>query len=144
MDRKEKLANICKGKSVALAYIFGSQAEVGQKILNGKVVSLKDPLTDLDLGVVFRNILPSPNELPRIYADLYNSLADLFLPLRLDLVFLQEQHSVFQANAVTGICVYAEDKNLQSEYEENIMRRASDFFPFLERHLNEYLGEVLP
>jgi predicted nucleotidyltransferase len=143
MDRKKELATIFKENSIKLAYLFGSQADVGQDIVNGKAVTVKDPLADVDLGIIFEQDIPSPEELPKVYANLYNRLAHIFLPLNLDLVFLQEQHSVFQANAVTGICIYFEDENFKSEYEESIMRRAADFRPFLERYLDERLKEVL-
>lgn len=142
MARQKKLASVCQENDVTLAYLFGSQAEAGLAILNGTPVSVQDHLADLDLGIIFRHSMPSPEELPRVYARLHNQLADLFIPLNLDLVFLQEQHSVFQANAVTGICVYVEDETIKSEYEENVMRKAADFRPFLERFLDEHLEEV--
>lgn len=139
-----KLADICKENAVVLAYLFGSQAEAGRATLDGNPAVVADPLADLDLGIIFRGTVPPPPELPRVYARLYNSLAELFSPLTLDLVFLQEQHSVFQANAVTGICVYAEDEDFKGKYEEDVMRKAADFRPFLERYLDERLEEVSP
>ena len=143
MEYNNVLIDICKNNSIALAYLFGSQAKVGLSILNGQTATVEDPLTDLDLGIVFKGDLPSPEELPKTYANLYNVLTDIFAPLNLDLVFLQEQHSVFQANVVTGICVYREDENFKSEYEENIMRRAADFRPVLEKYLDEHLEGAL-
>lgn len=142
MERQKELSTICQENDIVLAYLFGSQAEAGLAILKGTPVSAQDPLADLDLGVIFRHRIPSPEELPRVYARLHNQLAGLFIPLYLDLVFLQEQHSVFQANAVTGICIYVEDETIKSEYEENVMRKAADFRPFLERFLDDHLEEV--
>jgi len=139
MEYKNVLIDACKNNSIALAYLFGSQAKVGLGILNGQTATVEDPLTDLDMGIVFKGDLPSPEAMPKTYANLYNVLTDIFAPLNFDLVFLQEQHSVFQANAVTGICVYAEDENFKSVYEENIMRRAADFRPVLEKYLDEHL-----
>lgn len=143
MDYKNVLTEICRDNSIALAYLFGSQAKVGLAILNGQTATVDDPLTDLDLGIVFKDDLPLPAELPKKYANLYNALTEIFAPFTLDLVFLQEQHSVFQANAVTGICVYTEDENFRSEYEENIMRKAADFRPVLEKYLDEHLKGAL-
>lgn len=142
MPKKEAFSAICKKNSIALAYLFGSQAEEGLKLLNDEELKPADPLADLDLAVVFNTNLPSSDQMPGFYAGLYNQLADLFLPFSLDLVFLQEQHSVFQAQAVTGICIYAEDENFKSEYEENVMRRAADFKPFLEKFFEERLEEI--
>jgi hypothetical protein len=60
----------------------------------------------------------------------------------LDLVFLQETHSVFQANVISGHCIYAASSSIQEEYEENVLRLAADFRPFLEHYLDEVLEEV--
>ena len=139
IKNKKEFKTICKKNSIALAYLFGSQAEEGLKLLNGEKVRPVDSMADLDLAIVFNKNLPPSNQLPRFYADLYNLLADLFLPFSLDLVFLQEQHSVFQAQAVTNICIYAENVAFKSDYEENVMRRAADFKPFLEKFFEERL-----
>ena len=139
---KKALKTICKNYSVALAYLFGSQAEEGLKLLNGENVRPVDSMADLDLAIVFNKNLPPSNQLPGFYADLYNQLADIFLPYSLDLVFLQEQHSVFQAQVVTGICIYAENETFKGDYEEDVMRRAADFKPFLEKFFEERLERL--
>ena len=115
MDRKKRLKSIFIQNKVILAYLFGSQAEAGLEIIKGKTITTGDPLADLDLGVVFGCPLPPPEERVQLYANLHNLLSELFLPFPLDLVFLQEQHSVFQANAVTGICIHAQDEQLKSD-----------------------------
>ena len=71
----------------------------------------------------------------------YNELEELFLPYPLDLVFLQENHSFFQAKVLCGKCLYYSDPNFKETYEENILRRAADFKPFLERYFDELLEE---
>lgn len=143
MGGKRVLSSICRDNDIVLAYLFGSRSETGLKIIEGQSVPLDDPLADLDLGIVFRDALPPPAERPGLYAKLYNLLSDLFLPFPLDLVFLQEQHSVFQSNAISGICIYAVDGSLKGDYEENTMRKAADFKPFLERYLDESLEGTL-
>lgn len=77
-----------------------------------------------------------------LYAKLYGDMADLFAPKQLDLVFLEENHSVFQAEALKGICVYSLDESTRDQYEEMILRRAADFRPFLEKYYQELLEEV--
>lgn len=57
----------------------------------------------------------------KLHSTLYNQLDELFLPLCLDLVFLQETHSVFQFEAIKGICIYAVSEGIKEEYEHNIL-----------------------
>jgi len=137
-----KLACLCRKYRVALVYLFGSQAQVGAKILAGKKVVIKDPLTDLDVGVVTEEPLPKPPQRSKFYAALYNDLEDLFRPFRLDLVLLEENHSVFQLEAIKGICVYQVSEEKQDTYEMMILRRAADFRPFLEKYFQEVLEEI--
>jgi uncharacterized protein len=89
-----------------------------------------------------RDELPSAEKMPTFYSNLYNQIGTLFEPLKPDLVLLQEQHSVFQAEAVYGICIFAESKFIQEEYEENILMRAADFRPVLEKFYEERLEEL--
>lgn len=105
---------------------------------------MTDPLTDVDVGVVSRRPLPGPSERPRYYASVYNDLEELFRPLKLDLILLEENHSVFQFEAVKGVCVYQESQEKRDAYEMMILRRAADFRPFLEMYLREVLEEVQP
>ena len=143
VNQKEALNKIFARYNVALAYLFGSQAKAGLAVLEGSPISIDDPLTDLDLGVTFLQGLPPEEKLANLYSQLYNEICDHFSPLQLDLTFLQENHSVFQANAITGICIYAVSPAIKDTYEENILRRAADFKPFLEKYLEEYLEEVV-
>ncbi|MDO9536607.1 MAG: nucleotidyltransferase domain-containing protein [Bacillota bacterium] len=143
MRKKESFEKICAKYNIALAYLFGSQAKTGRALLEGQEAAVEDPLTDIDLGIVCREGLPGTKELLDLFSELYNELSDLFLPFRLDLVFLQENHSVFQCNAITGLCVFSFDEHFRSEYEEDILRKAADFRPFLEKYLDEYLEEAI-
>lgn len=138
----DKLADLCRRHGIALVYLFGSQAQVGLKILQGEKVVINDPLTDLDVGVLTERPLGQPRKRSKFYAALYNDLEDLFKPLRLDLVLLEENHSVFQLEAIRGICVYQASQEKRDAYEMMILRRAADFRPFLERYLQEVLEEV--
>lgn len=141
-DPLHRLISLCRGYGLALVYLFGSQARTGASILAGEKVSIADPLTDLDVGLVTERPLPQAPQRARFYANLYNELADLFLPLRLDLVLLEENHSVFQAEAIQGICVYEISEEKRDQYEMMVLRRAADFRPFLAKYLQEVLEEV--
>ena len=139
MKKDKALREICQKHNIKLAYLFGSQVDKGLSILEGKVVSICDPLTDLDVGVVTREPLPPPAKRSHLYAKLAVDLSDLFEPFPLDLVFLEENHSVFQAEALKGQCIYASSEEEKDNYELNVLRRAADFRPFLEMFLKEAL-----
>ncbi len=142
MNRFKILKEICEEHGVSLVYLFGSQAEAGLRLLQGEGLPSAEPMTDMDVGLVFAAGLPEPPHRYRLYAALYNSLEDLFRPYPLDLVFLQENHAVFQAEALTGKCIYAVSETFREEYELRILARAADFRPVLERFLAERLEEV--
>ncbi len=142
MKRKETIKDIALQSNIALIYLFGSQVEAGLDLLNEIPRDFTDPLTDIDVGVVFKTRLPVPAERYNLYSSIYNQLADLFAPYPLDLVFLQETHSVFQANAICGQCIYYCSLEFKETYEERVLARAADFRPFLERYLDEVLEEV--
>ena len=141
-DRYSQLSEVLARHHVSLAYLFGSQAEVGKALLDGESVKPIDALSDLDLGVVSESPLPTGLERVRFYASVYNDLVDLLRPLNLDLVLLQETHSVFQLEAVKGICVYQQSEQVRDNYEMSILRRAADFRPVLAKFLQETLEEV--
>ncbi len=141
-NRYELVAGVLARHRISLAYLFGSQAQAGKALLAGEPFEIGDSLSDLDLGVVFDDPLPSGRDRVRLYASLYNDLIDLFSPLHLDLVLLQETHSVFQLEAMRGTCVYESDEQTRDNYEMNILRRAADFRPVLAKFLEESLEEV--
>ncbi|HOK20424.1 MAG TPA: nucleotidyltransferase domain-containing protein, partial [Thermosynergistes sp.] len=100
----QRLKGICADHDVILVYLFGSQAEAGFRLLEGRNEVPSDQLADLDVGVVTAKPLPPPGQRAKLYSDLYNELEEVFKPFRLDLVFLEEHHSVFQFEAIKGIC----------------------------------------
>jgi transcriptional regulator with XRE-family HTH domain len=139
MEKIEKLRDICQKYNIALVYIFGSQKENSLKLLNGEKVDIKDPLADIDVGIVFIHSIEDIPERYKIYSNIYNDFEDLFLPYHLDLVFLQECHSVFQTEALLGICVYSISEEFKDEYEMMILRRAADFKYVLDKYTEEAL-----
>jgi hypothetical protein len=135
----KRLRDICQKYNIALVYIFGSQKENSLKLLNGEKVDIKDPLADIDVGIVFIHSIEDIPERYKIYSNIYNDFEDLFLPYHLDLVFLQECHSVFQTEALLGICVYSISEEFKDEYEMMILRRAADFKYVLDKYTEEAL-----
>jgi hypothetical protein len=142
LNKKGLINEFAQKNNIALIYIFGSQVEAGSDLINGTLRSLNDPLTDVDVGVVFKTSLPGPAEIYVLYSSVFMQLVDIFSPYTLDLVFLQETHSVFQANAICGHCVYFCDQAFKEDFEENVLMRAADFRPFLEKYLDEALEEL--
>ena len=139
MEKIEKLREICQKYNIALVYLFGSQKENSLKLLNGEKVDIKDPLADIDVGIVFSQDIESIPERHKVYSYIYNDFEDLFLPYHLDLVFLQECHSVFQTEALLGICVYSISEEFKDEYEMMVLRRAADFKYVLDKYAEDAL-----
>lgn len=138
-SKRSALASICQKYGVTLMYLFGSQRGVALQIIAGQSLAVTDPLADIDVGVVFGAPLPQGRARARLYSFLFNDLEDIFAPHATDLVLLEENHSVFQSEAVLGTCVYAATAEAKDAYEEAILRRASDFRPFLEQYYQELL-----
>jgi hypothetical protein len=138
----ERLVGLCREHGIALAYLFGSQRDLGLRLLRGEPISLSDPLADIDVSVVMGEPLPGPDVRYRLYSRIHNALTDLFPGAPLDLVFLQENHAVFQAEAVLGRCAYAVSEARRNDYEHRILARAADFRPVLDLFYRERLEEV--
>lgn len=141
MARNKSLAEIADKYNLSLIFLFGSGSETGGAFLEGKEVPPLDPLADLEVGVVFGRG-KFPRKPPRAYAELYVALSDLFAPFKLDLVFLQETSSLFQFEAITGVCIFAQDKAGQADYIEEVLRRGADWKPVMDKFYQE-LAEIL-
>ena len=142
MNCKAELEKLSKKNKLNLIYLYGSQVQKGLAMLNCASAKAVYYLEDLDIGIVLRDELPVAERMPAFYSKLYNQISTLFEPLKLDLVLLQEQHSVFQAEAINGTCIYAKSKSIQENYKENILIRAADFRPVLEKFYEERLEEL--
>lgn len=140
---RRRLNQVAASFGIDLIYLFGSQVRLGVEALSeGSVQAAIDPLTDLDVGVVFAKGSLSARGRHRLYSALHHELQALFEPLRVDLAFLEENHSVFQAGALRGVCIYRTSEERQYSYEEEVARRSADFRPVLDRYLDEILEEV--
>lgn len=120
--KREKLTHIFKKHGVRIAYLFGSQKEAGIAFLEGVATKIDDEV-DLDIGVVFKIF---PEDVFEAYGELYADLSLFFEPFTVDLVFLQETDALFQYEAITGELVFSDDELYLEEYEEQVMKRASD------------------
>ncbi len=126
---------IAEKYKISLVYLFGSQAKLGEKYLHGEQIS-PAPYSDLDIAVLFEEI--SANII-KTYGELYKELCIIFEPFEIDLVFMHEQDSLFQYEIIKGIRIYAKDEDFADEYEELIMKKASD----LSFKQKEFIKDVL-
>ncbi|MDI3310397.1 MAG: nucleotidyltransferase domain-containing protein [Thermoanaerobacterium sp.] len=135
----KKLTDICKKYNIVLVYLFGSQKEKALKLLKEENVGIDDPLADIDVGIVFLENIEFIKERYKIYANIYNEMEEIFKPYKLDLIFLQERHSIFQCEALKGICVYYYSEEFKDEYEMRILQRAADFKYVYDKYNEEVL-----
>lgn len=144
--RPRQLAGIAQSYGLKLVYLFGSQSDLGMQYFEGFEGSLcqevRDPLADLDIGVVLLRKEMSPLERVDLYSALSVELQELFSPFPVDLVLLEETHSVLQSEAICGHCIFAENGELRETYEERILARTADFKPFLDLFHKERLEET--
>jgi predicted nucleotidyltransferase len=142
MPKIKMLTDICVRYNIALVYLFGSRSREAFLHLQGHEISIDDPLADIDVGIVLGTELPPAGERYRLYADISNEFTDLFEPFTVDLSLLEENHSIFQLEAIKGRCAYYADIGKKENYEEMILRRAADFRPVLDLFLKEALEEI--
>lgn len=114
---------ICKRYGIALCYIFGSQAETGKALIEGKTMESPAPGSDIDFAVLFAKI---PHNSSRIYAEVSLEFEEIVRPFRADLLFLHEVDHLIQLEAINGINIYAAHEEIREEYEEKVMMFASD------------------
>lgn len=50
------LGIVCQRYAIALVYLYGSKAEEGLRYLRGENIKIDDRLTDIDVGVVLKNL----------------------------------------------------------------------------------------
>lgn len=123
-----QLDQLAASHHVLVLYLFGSRADDGLAVLDGKSVSAAG--SDLDVGVVFRSFEIDHHRL----ASLQVSLEDHFAPLRVDLVPLQRVDALMQYAAIDGHRVATTDSTAAAFYELVVMRRAAELLP-IERQL---------
>ena len=119
---------IAAAHDVLALYLFGSRADEGLALLEGRSVGASG--SDLDIGVVFRSAAFDHQRL----ASLQIALEDRFAPLRIDLVPLQRVDALLQYAAIDGHLVAATDSTAADFYELGVMRRAAELLP-IERQL---------
>jgi len=143
-SKKLELYRICEGYTILAVYLFGSMANEGVALLDNKLSVNLDPLADLDVGVVFLQAVSDPKERVKLYKKLYSDLSDLFSPLSLDLVFLQETGVIIQSEAINGQLIYSRDDDQRTDYEERVIKFYQDWKPVYDQYTNEVLEAIRP
>ncbi|MDP2871391.1 MAG: hypothetical protein Q8P31_02500 [Bacillota bacterium] len=88
------------------------------------------------LGVVFSPLLCElGTPAHQVYAALALDLADVATGI--DLVLLEETHSLMQLEAISGVCVYSASDELRFDFEMDVLRRAADFRYHFEQYHRE-------
>jgi predicted nucleotidyltransferase len=130
-----RLDDVCRAHGVMACYLFGSRAEDGKAILDGRAASKGG--SDLDVGVLFAS-----GDLPdhRVLGSLQVALEDLFAPLRVDLVPLDRVDPLFQFAAISGHRVASLDPPRVDRTELRIMRSAAELLPIQRRLEREQFG----
>ena len=112
---------------IDIVYLFGSYAQ-------GKT----HPLSDIDIGVVFKNPEKYKDKTMDAYLKLYDILTDVlpkdYLKRRtkireheVDIVFLQFAPLNLQFNAIKdGVVLYERDEKVRFHYLEELMKRIAD------------------
>jgi hypothetical protein len=124
--RRQVFAALLQTAGVGLAYFFGSQKELGPRLLDGDAATGVF-ISDLDLGVVFL-------EHPLDYwvgqerrRALEEQLAPLFTPLKLHLLLLEDENAHVQYAAIRGLPAYAVSEECAREYRIRVLTLYGDW-----------------
>ncbi len=143
MNKIVKFNKLCADYGILAAYAFGSGAEKAVELIEGRETEgIKDPLADIDLGMVFHAKRLSPGERIKTYGRLYSELSEIFSPFTLDLIFLQETGVILQFEAINGISVYTSDDDKRLEYEEHVIKFYQDWKPDYDQYTKEVLEAI--
>ena len=106
---------------VNLVYLFGSLAE-------GK----NQPLSDVDIGVVFFSKFIHRNNFNKVYNELYDIFTNVYPDESIDIVFLQKAGLELCFDAITnGQILYEFSKDERFQFEEKTNIFFADFNPLL-------------
>jgi len=120
--RRNELQAIFKKNGVLLAYLFGSNQDIGRRYLEDYSYEAQES-SDLDVGLL---IAPSSETMYDTYGNLYLELSRVFAPFHLDIVLLHEVHSLLKFEMISGYRIYAEDEQFADDYEDLVVKFASD------------------
>jgi len=132
--RREALERLCRERGLLAVYLFGSRADDGLRLLQGEPVQGEG--SDLDVGIV----TPDPGVDLHTLVDLDLAFAEVFEPLRVDLVPIQRVDPLFQARIIDGHRIFTGDSTQADLYELLVFRRAADMLPLQRARELELFG----
>ncbi|MCD6412370.1 nucleotidyltransferase domain-containing protein [bacterium] len=123
MKRKisQKMKKKLKELGVEIVVLFGST-----------VTSTQTSLSDIDIGVVFKNFEKIKSNIEKFYGEIFNLFLNEFKveEEKLDLIFLQEAPLSLQYKAITeGEILYLQDPEFLANYVEHVLKYYFDFQP---------------
>ena len=127
-DNISRLNQLCEKHRVLLVYLFGSQKHAGLKYLHEHNIHNEqnvhiEKTSDLDIGILLEN---PPASMYKFHGDLYLNLSAIFEPFNIDMIFFHEVSYLLKFDIIKGHRIYAADEELADEYEEKVMKFASD------------------
>lgn len=122
IDKTDKLNRLFKKYKIILAYLFGSQKDSALKYLSGHKGAV-EKTSDLDIGILLET---HPVNMYRLYGDLYYDLSTIFEPYNIDVVLLHEVNFLLKFEIIKGHCIYTSNEKFADEYEEKVVKFASD------------------
>jgi len=117
-----KLNRLFKKHNIILAYLFGSQKDSGMKFLKEQDSPI-EKASDLDIGILLKT---APGNMYRFFGNFYFDLSNLFEPYNIDIVFLHEANFLLKFEIIRGHRIFALDEKSADEYEEKVIKFASD------------------
>ncbi|MBN2105741.1 nucleotidyltransferase domain-containing protein [bacterium] len=125
---KKRLKNL----GVRIVYLFGSYAE-----------GTDHTISDVDIGVVFRDIDQINNNINSVYLELYDILTEQYKDRRVDIVFLQRAGIELCFDVIRhGRILYQNSAEDRLNYEESVFRRYIDFKPLLNQFDHAVLERI--
>lgn len=129
MISKEGLVKTFVQHNVVAAYLFGSQIE-----------GTSDPMSDVDMGVIFGTWEISLNDLLILQDDLQR----LFGATPVDLVLLEKANMTVAFRAISqGEIIYSANDQLRTDFEEKVFRNYHDFAPFLNKFYHDVQEAIM-
>ncbi len=127
-----KVRKLFSGYRVQFAYLFGSRA-TGKKTIKQ---------SDYDIAILFGAGTAALRFATRL--QLLHELQELFAPIRVDLIVLDDINSATLRYEVvrTGRLLYSRDESRRMDFELRAMDEYQDFSPFLKAYGNAYIGNV--
>ena len=108
--------------NIGLVYLFGSEVE-----------GASGPLSDIDIGVVFKDKNIVYSDTRAVYNQLYNLFAEVFKNKDVDIVLLERAGLELKFDVIShGKIIFEASQEFRFSFEEKVNNFYLDFKPILE------------